>query len=151
MTGDQSLLVANELERSRTAALASNLERWGVRNALITNASAERLAECWGACFDRVLVDAPCSGEGMFRKSAAARQEWSAKTVQGCSVRQQRLLTTAAVLVRPGGMLAYSTCTFAPEEDEQVVAQFLAQHPAFELRAVALPQTDPGRADRGSG
>jgi NOL1/NOP2/sun family putative RNA methylase len=147
LIGDQGLLVANELERSRTAALASNLERWGVRNALITNASAERLAERWGACFHRVLVDAPCSGEGMFRKSTTARQEWSAKTVQGCSVRQQRLLATAADLVRPGGMLAYSTCTFAPEEDEQVVAQFLAQHPNFELRAITLPQADPGRAD----
>ncbi len=147
LMGDQGLLVANEVERSRTAALASNLERWGVRNTLITNESAERLAERWGACFDRVLVDAPCSGEGMFRKSAAARQAWSAKTVQGCSLRQQRLLATAAGLVRPGGMLVYSTCTFAPEEDEQVVAHFLAQHPDFELRTVTLPLADPGRAD----
>lgn len=143
---DTGLLVANEIESSRTRGLASNLERWGARNAVITNESPQRLAERWGASFDRVLVDAPCSGEGMFRKTPAALTEWSEEHVHGCSVRQQRLLDTAAELVRPGGFLVYSTCTFAPEENEQVIASFLAAHEDFELRPLTLHGVSHGRS-----
>ena len=147
LMGDEGLLVANEVETGRTHALSENLERWGVRQALITNDDPRRLAERWGPVFDRVLVDAPCSGEGMFRKSQAALDQWSEKLVEGCSLRQRRLLDTAAELVRPGGWLAYSTCTFAPEENEAIIASFLARHADFEVRPLSLPGASPSRSD----
>lgn len=137
----EGLLIANEPHPKRAWILAENLERWGAAHVAITNETPERLAERFAGFFDRVLLDAPCSGEGMFRKSAAARQEWSPALVQGCAGRQSLILEQAARLVRPGGRLVYATCTFNPEENEGVIARFLADHPAFEL--VALPQ-QPG-------
>jgi NOL1/NOP2/sun family putative RNA methylase len=130
---NEGLLVANEIHGQRVWDLAENLERWGARNAVITNESPERLADRFAGIFDRVLLDAPCSGEGMFRKSDAARREWSPELVLGCALRQSHILAQAARLVRPGGRLVYSTCTFAPEENEGVIAQFLAGRPDFVL------------------
>lgn len=127
------LLVANEVEGSRIKALGENLERWGARNAVITNETPERLADHVGPFFDRVLLDAPCSGEGMFRKNPGARAEWSVEHVAGCAARQSRILDHAARLVAPDGLLVYSTCTFAPEENEQRIAAFLAEHPQWSL------------------
>jgi NOL1/NOP2/fmu family ribosome biogenesis protein len=132
---NQGLLVANEIKTKRIGHLAANLERWGPHNVAVLNETPERLAEFFGPFFDRVLVDAPCSGEGMFRKDRAAIQGWSESAILGCAVRQTAILNYAARLVRPGGWLCYSTCTFAPEEDEGVVAQFLHDHPEFELSA----------------
>ncbi|HEY0602952.1 MAG TPA: RsmB/NOP family class I SAM-dependent RNA methyltransferase [Herpetosiphonaceae bacterium] len=129
----EGVLVANEVESSRIKALGENLERWGARNAVITNETPERLADHFGPLFDRVLLDAPCSGEGMFRKNPGARAEWSAEHVAGCAARQARILDHAARLVAPGGLLVYSTCTFAPEENEQRIAAFLAEHHQWEL------------------
>src|SRR5689334_18798112 len=117
----EGLLVANEIKDKRVGHLAQNVERWGAGNVVVTNESPERLADHFGATFDRVLVDAPCSGEGMFRKDMGARADWSPEMVAGCAVRQRNILNVAAKLVRPGGYLLYSTCTFAPEEDESVV------------------------------
>jgi NOL1/NOP2/sun family putative RNA methylase len=134
----QGLLVANEIKTRRLNHLSVNLERWGAANAVITNDSPERLADHFGPFFDRVLVDAPCSGEGMFRKDRAARLDWSLEMVAGCSVRQGNILRLAAKLVRPGGALVYSTCTFAPEEDEGVIARLLRERPDFAVQA--LPQ-----------
>ena len=102
----QGLLVANEIHPKRAWELAGNLERWGARNAAITNETPERLAERFEGFFDRVLVDAPCSGEGMMRKSEAARLEWAPELVRGCALRQTSILEQAARLVRPGGRLA---------------------------------------------
>ncbi len=133
LLGNEGLLVANEIDNGRVKALGENLERWGARNVVLTNDTPERLAERWGAVFDRVLIDAPCSGEGMFRKNAAAQAEWSIAHVQGCAMRQGRILEHAARLVKGGGLLVYSTCTFAPEENEQRIAAFLAAHPDWEL------------------
>ena len=135
--GNQGLLAANEVVRGRTAALMDNLERFGAANILITSESPETLAATWPAAFDRVLVDAPCSGEGMFRKTPVARQEWRPQTVNGCALRQTGILEAAARLVRPGGRLVYATCTFAPEENEAVIARFLLAHPHFELASPA--------------
>ena len=117
----QGLLVANEIKDKRVGHLAVNVERWGAGNVVITNESPERLADHFGAFFDRVLVDTPCSGEGMFRKDMGARRDWSPEMVAGCAIRQRNILRLAAKLVRPGGYLLYSTCTFAPEEDEEVI------------------------------
>ncbi len=142
------LLVANEIHPARVQALVDNLERWGARNGVITNESPDRLAAYLEGFFDKVLVDAPCSGEGMFRKSEAARIAWTPELVRGCAVRQLAILDAAARMVRPGGVLAYSTCTFGPEENEGVVVDFLGQHPDFELvEPPALPGCTPGRPD----
>ena len=147
LADDQALVVANEIERSRVGALLSNLERWGAWNMVVINEEPRHLAERWAGLFDHVLLDAPCSGEGMFRKSEAALRHWSEDNLRGCAVRQRQIIASAAALVRPGGRLAYSTCTFAPEENEQVIATFLAAHPDFELRHVALPGVSRGRPD----
>jgi 16S rRNA C967 or C1407 C5-methylase (RsmB/RsmF family)/NOL1/NOP2/fmu family ribosome biogenesis protein len=144
----QGLLVANEIKDKRVGHLAVNVERWGAGNVVITNESPERLADHFGAFFDRVLVDAPCSGEGMFRKDMGARRDWSPEMVAGCAIRQRNILRVAAKLVRPGGYLLYSTCTFAPEEDEAVVNGLINEQTEFEV--VALPQLagfTPGRPD----
>ncbi len=133
----KGLLVANEIKDKRVGHLAQNAERWGAGNLVITNEAPERLADHFGPYFDRVLVDAPCSGEGMFRKDLGARADWSAEMVAGCAVRQKNILHVAAKLVHPGGYLLYSTCTFAPEENEGVIAKLLEDYPEFEV--VELP------------
>jgi len=144
--GGQGVLVANEVHRRRARTLAENLERCGVTNAIVTSETPERLASHWPGLFDRVLVDAPCSGEGMFRKSEVARREWGPKHVAGCALRQERILHQAALMVRPSGTLAYATCTFAPEENEGVIVRFLRAHPDFEIVAApAFPGFAPGR------
>lgn len=140
LMGGKGLLVANEIKDKRVGHLAQNVERWGAGNVVVTNESPERLADHFGDSFDRVLVDAPCSGEGMFRKDMGARLDWSPGMVAGCAVRQGNILQVAANLVKPGGYLLYSTCTFAPEEDEGVIAQLLDEFPGFEV--VELPLFD---------
>ncbi len=144
----QGLLVANEIKTKRLGHLVQNVERWGAGHVVITNETPERLADHFGAFFDRVLVDAPCSGEGMFRKDPGARADWSPQMVAGCALRQNNILRVAGKLVRPGGYLLYSTCTFAPEEDEGVIAQFLADFPDFDLvRLAPFPGAMPGRPE----
>ncbi len=131
LPGSSGLLVANDIDAKRAGILVENLERWGVRNALVTNAHPEHLAQQFGPVFDKVLVDAPCSGEGMFRRLGAF--DWSQTTVLACARRQTAVLATAAQLVKPGGRLIYATCTFAPEENEMVIARFLQDHADFAL------------------
>jgi len=144
----QGLLVANEVHPKRAWELAGNLERWGAANVTITNETPERLAEHFEGFFDRVLVDAPCSGEGMMRKGEAARIEWAPELVRGCALRQTAILEQAARLVRSGGRLVYSTCTFNPEENEGTVARFLAAHGEFALiESPRLPGFASGRPD----
>ena len=139
---NQGLLIANEIRTKRIPALLSNLERWGARNAVVVNESPERLAERLPAYFDRLLVDAPCSGEGMFRKDETARAEWDAAAIPGYAERQRRILAIAARLVRPGGVLVYSTCTFAPAENEGVIDHFLKANGDFSLDP--QPRPAPG-------
>lgn len=140
----QGFLVCNEINPKRAKILSRNIERMGVANALVTNEHPETLASRFPGFFDRVLVDAPCSGEGMFRKEEAAVTDWSQETVQMCAHRQREILDSAARLVRPGGRLVYSTCTFAPEEDEETVAAFLESHPEFAPEPVEAPWFVPG-------
>jgi NOL1/NOP2/sun family putative RNA methylase len=140
----RGLLVANEIKDKRVGHLAQNVERWGAGNVVVTNETPERLADHFGATFDRVLVDAPCSGEGMFRKDMGARIDWSPEMVVGCAARQRNILRVAAKLVKPGGFLLYSTCTFAPEEDEGIVngllRGFTDKNGLEMFDVVALPQ-----------
>lgn len=140
----RGFLVCNEINPKRAKILSRNIERMGVANALVTNEHPETLASRFPGFFDRVLVDAPCSGEGMFRKEEAAVTDWSQETVQMCARRQREILDSAARLVRPGGRLVYSTCTFAPEEDEETVAAFLEAHPEFTPEPVEAPWFVPG-------
>jgi 16S rRNA C967 or C1407 C5-methylase (RsmB/RsmF family)/NOL1/NOP2/fmu family ribosome biogenesis protein len=143
----EGVLVANDAGAGRLPALARNLERVGARNALVTGAAPADLARRWPGRFDAVLLDAPCSGEGMFAKSEAARRAWSRRAVAACATRQDDLLDAAAELVAPGGRLLYATCTFAPEENEGAVARLLTRRPELRPRPLRLPGADPGRPD----
>ncbi len=132
------LLVANEIHPKRVWDLVENLERCGVTNAIVTNENPNKLADHFDGYFDRVLLDAPCSGEGMFRKSEPARREWKPDLVRSCALRQTSILEQAARMVKSGGHLAYTTCTFSAEENEGVIATFLHQHPEFALAATHM-------------
>lgn len=146
MMQNAGLIVANEIVRSRAEALAGNLERLGVKNALVTSMRPDALAAQLGACFDVVLVDAPCSGEGMFRKDETAVREWSEEHVLACAARQAQILESAALLLKGGGRLVYSTCTFSREENEGAIESFLSAHPDFTLveSRRLYPQNSPG-------
>ena len=135
----EGFLLCNEINPKRAKILSRNIERMGVANALVTNEHPKNLADRYEGFFDRVLVDAPCSGEGMFRKEEAAVTDWSQETVLMCANRQKEILQSAAKLLKPGGRLVYSTCTFAPEENEQVVAAFLTNHPEFTALEITAP------------
>ena len=139
----QGFLLCNEINPKRAKILSRNIERMGVPHALVTNEHPENLAKRFPGFFDRVLVDAPCSGEGMFRKEEAAVTDWSEETVLMCARRQAEILHSAARLVRLGGRLVYSTCTFAPEEDEMAVEAFLADHPEFSAEEADAPWFTP--------
>lgn len=132
MKGD-GVLVCNEIHPARAKILSENIERMGVCNACVTNETPERLAELFTEYFDRILVDAPCSGEGMFRKNDTACEEWSPENVALCAERQDGILDCAARMLRPGGRLVYSTCTFAPKENEGSITRFLQRHTDFEI------------------
>ena len=135
----EGFLLCNEWSPKRAKILSRNIERMGIANALVTNEHPQKLAQRFAGCFDRVLIDAPCSGEGMFRKEETAVTDWSEETVAMCANRQREILRSGARLVRPGGRLVYSTCTFAPEENEQTMAEFLAEHPDFVPEQMSAP------------
>ncbi len=131
--GGTGLLWCNEYIKSRAQILLQNLERLGVRNAVVTNADTTPLCGQLEGCFDAVLADVPCSGEGMFRKEEVALTQWSEALVEECAARGESILHNASLAVREGGRIVYSTCTFAPEENELQIAHFLQSHPDFEL------------------
>lgn len=132
--GPEGLLVSNEIQPARCRVLAGNLERMGLANTLVTCDSPRRLADAWPEAFDKVIVDAPCSGEGMFRKDPQAVEQWSPALVESCAKLQREILAAAGELVRPGGMLLYATCTFSPQEDQEMVQWFLdSQEGMFSL------------------
>ena len=151
----QGLLVSNEYVAARAEILKSNLERMGVSNAVVLNETPARIAAALPEFFDRVLVDAPCSGEGMFRKEPAALAQHCEALVKQCAELGADILDSAAAALAPGGELVYSTCTFAPEEDEGQVAAFLQRHPEFTLADVLgnvdYPFGSEGEANRTGG
>ncbi len=133
----ESLLVANEVIRPRIGVLKENLEKWGAPNVAVTSAEAEDFAALEGF-FDVAVADAPCSGEGLFRKDPDAVREWSPANVELCSARQKRILANAVEALAPGGVLAYSTCTFNRSENEDNAA-WLTQNFDLELLRLKIP------------
>lgn len=127
------VLVLNEISPKRYDILHGNVERLGVKNAVITCESPQKLAGIFKNYFDKILVDAPCSGEGMFLKEERAISEWSLESVRACAVRQAEILESADAMLSGGGKLVYSTCTFAPEEDELQIENFLKNHAEYSL------------------
>lgn len=129
----KGLLVANEIMPQRAKILSENIERMGVSNAIVISADPRDISDRFAGFFDRVLVDAPCSGEGMFRKHPEAMDEWSIANVSVCAQRQSWVMDCAAKMLKPGGRMVYSTCTFNMQEDEHSVDEFLKRHPEFAL------------------
>jgi len=144
----KGVLVTNDIHAERTKALAKNVELYGVRNAVVLNESPERIANAFPHYFDKVLIDAPCSGEGMFRKDEDMVKSWENHSVEKCVLMQRDILETAAKLLAPGGTIVYSTCTFAPEENEAMIAEFLNINPDFVVNDI--PESAgfaPGRTE----
>lgn len=141
----KGLLISNEVVKNRAAVLAQNMERMGVTNALILSEFPEKLEQIFPGAFDKILVDAPCSGEGMFRKNPAVLTEWSAERVTACAARQLKIMASVDKMLKPGGHVVYSTCTFAPEENEGVVQALLNTG-----RYAVVPLDLPGLSDHGN-
>lgn len=138
----QGLLVCNEPVPKRAQILSRNVERMGITHALVVSSLPGPLAQRWPGGFDAVQVDAPCSGEGMFRRHPETRQEWTEDSPAGCAKRQAEILDCAAALVRPGGRIVYSTCTLNTVENEETVRAFCQRHPDFSPQAFSLPGAD---------
>ncbi len=135
----EGLLVCNEPVPSRARILSRNIERMGIANALVVSEEPEKLAPLWPESFDAVLVDAPCSGEGMFRRHPETRGEWSEAAPAGCAARQRHILQSAVRMLKPGGRLVYSTCTLNREENEDVAAWLLQTFPELTAVPFSLP------------
>lgn len=131
----KGLLVSNEIHPQRAKILAENIERFGAHNVVVTQAAPDELSSRFPLAFDRIMLDAPCSGEGMFRKDPGAIAEWSPQAVELCAARQWDILEEAIAMLKPGGWLAYSTCTFNRQENEDTVARLLEQYPDMKLIA----------------
>ena len=131
--GYSGLLVSNEINTQRSRILSQNIERMGIKNAIVTNEDSFVLASHFPSFFNAIQVDAPCSGEGMFRKLPEAVEQWSTENVAICAARQKEILDNAAVMLKPGGVIVYSTCTFSREENEDVIEHFLESHSDFTL------------------
>ena len=127
------LLISNEINSARSRILSSNIERMGAVNVIVTNEDSSKLATKFPSYFHAIQVDAPCSGEGMFRKLPEAMEQWSLQQVLVCASRQLEILDNAAVMLMPGGRIVYSTCTFSREENEDVIEEFLRKHPEFSV------------------
>ncbi|MDF2961569.1 MAG: methyltransferase [Paenibacillus sp.] len=129
----EGLLVTNDIHSDRVKALVKNIELCGVRNAVVLNEQPEKLQRPFKHFFDKILIDAPCSGEGMFRKEEDMAKAWQPDWVERYAGMQRDLLRQAAAMLRPGGRMVYSTCTFSPEENEAMIAEFLEAHPGFRV------------------
>ena len=134
----RGILVSNEINAGRAKILSENIERMGIGNAMVLNETPQNLSARFEGWFDRILIDAPCSGEGMFRKNEDAVTNWSPENVRLCADRQDEILDNAASMLAPSGRLVYSTCTFAPDEDEGTIYRFLLRHPEFRVVEVPL-------------
>ncbi len=145
--GENGILVSNEIISSRCKILTGNIERLGLHNTVTTCMDTKKLAKAFPETFDLIMVDAPCSGEGMFRKEEIAVTEWSTENVEKCAVRQKEILENAVRALKNGGYIIYATCTFSLEENEMVIDEFLEKHPEFEI----LPVKDSVRDNTSDG
>ena len=136
MIGESGFLLANEYVPKRAKIMVGNFERLGIRNAAVTSLDTSELKKLFNSYFDYVICDVPCSGEGMFRKSEEARNEWSPENVKLCAERSRGILENASATVKPGGYIIYSTCTWSIEENEALIHSFLSEHSNFSLEAV---------------
>lgn len=136
----EGLLVSNDISSDRVKALVWNLEHWGSSNVVVTNDEPQKLAACFENYFDKILIDAPCSGEGMFRKDSKALKSWSAYNSDVCTAMQSDILHWAAKMLKNGGKLLYSTCTFSPEENELIIEEFIHNHQEFSICQLPLYQ-----------
>lgn len=143
----RGLLISNDISSSRARALLKNLELFGISNCCVTSEAPEKLADTFGAFFDKILVDAPCSGEGMFRKDSGLVKSWLERGPEDYAPLQREILTQAARMLKPGGYLLYSTCTFSPVEDEETVRFLLEQEPDMELVEIPLWEGAAGGLD----
>lgn len=133
----KGLLIANEIVPNRAKILSQNVERMGISNCVVLNETPDRMSFLFPCFFDRIVVDAPCSGEGMFRKEENAVVEWSTEHVHMCAKRQDLILDEAYKMLKPGGIIVYSTCTFAPDENEGSIERFLLRHTDMELEPIS--------------
>ncbi len=146
------IIIANDINADRVKALVKNIELCGVRNTVVLNETPEKIAERFEGYFDRILIDAPCSGEGMFRKDEDAARSWESFKCETCSGMQRTILESVDRMLKPGGTLVYSTCTFSPEEDERMISYFLEQNRQYEV--IAIPRVagmQPGRPEWADG
>ena len=148
------LLVSNEIVKRRAEILSGNIERMGIRNAVVTNEAPERLAKKYPCFFDKIIIDAPCSGEGMFRKEPRAVTEWSVEHVKSCAARQKNIIDSAVKMLRGGGYIIYSTCTFAPDENEKIASYILDNYnfelcemPALSMLSNGVPEWSDGNEE----
>lgn len=141
-----SFLVSNEVIRSRASVLCENISKWGAANVVVTNSDPSDF-QSLGEYFDVIVVDAPCSGEGMFRKDPEAVAQWSMDNVRLCAARQRRILSDILPCLRPGGLLVYSTCTFNPVEDEDNVAWTASLYGMEVLEQRHFYPGDPGAGE----
>lgn len=142
----KGLLVSNEIFTKRAKILSENVERWGISNVVVTNHAPQELTPHFPQFFDKIVVDAPCSGEGMFRKDPVAIAEWQADSPLQCAQRQKEILAEAVAMLKPGGQLIYSTCTFAPEENEAIIEWLVSAYP-FSIEPIELENVSHGRHD----
>lgn len=148
----EGLLISNEIHPARCKILSQNIERMGIRNAVVTNETPQGLSAHFINYFDCIVVDAPCSGEGMFRKDEEAVRQWSLENVSMCAERQDEILDEAVKMLRSGGRIVYSTCTFAPAEDEECIVRFLKRHSDFKVvKGKAYAGFEPGNPDWAEG
>lgn len=144
MLEGEGLLVANEIVKKRSTILSDNIERMGIKNAIVTNENPKDLEEKFPEFFNKIIVDAPCSGEGMFRKEERAKTEWSIEHTKSCATRQKLIMDSAIKMLSPGGKLVYSTCTFSPLENEGVCDYVLSKYPEMELLPIDAPYFTDG-------
>lgn len=149
MMQGEGVLVANEVVPNRAKILSQNVERMGIKNCIVTSEYPDKLARNMSAYFDLIVVDTPCSGEGMFRRDEIARTEWSPENVTMCAKRGQGILDEADKMLKMGGRLVYSTCTFAVDEDEKAVTEFIKSHPYYSIEKIELQKSDGAKDSDG--
>lgn len=144
----EGVLVANDISPKRTKALVKNIEIFGIKNSIVTNEQPMKLAAKFQEYFDKILVDAPCSGEGMFRRDPKAPKSWSEFSVEQCCNMQRDILQWIPQMLKPGGKLVYSTCTFSPEENEGTIDWFIKEFPEFNIESIKeIDGLEPGRPE----